>query len=71
MIGARAGCPLQVLFLVFLINNLAALYLDNRRCRLPTLNPDFNALKEAEDGIARERVPAAHCYAYVTYTGRC
>jgi hypothetical protein len=29
---------------------------------------DFNALKEAEDGIARERVPVAHCYAYVTYS---
>ena len=32
------------------------------------LHNDFNALKEAEDGIARERVPAAHCYAYVTYS---
>jgi len=32
------------------------------------LHNDFNALKEAEDGIARERVPAAHCYAYVIYS---
>jgi hypothetical protein len=32
------------------------------------LHNDFNALKEAEDGIARERVPVTHCYAYVTYS---
>jgi hypothetical protein len=32
------------------------------------LHNDFDALKEAEDGIARERVPAAHCYAYVTFS---
>jgi len=32
------------------------------------LHDDFNALNEAEDEIARERVPAAHCYAYVTYS---